>query len=243
MKFTGIKVAALIAAAAACSTAQAVPTVFFGENTTPGGVVSGAPVTARTSFLASLVGVGSEGFETQSIGSTAPIGLTFAGSTGSITATLGGAGELAGNSTICCGRFNTTSGGSQVWNVSGLFDITFSSAVSAFGFYGTDIGDFSGKITVALEDTVGNITNFVVDNTVNGPDGSLLFWGFIDPTTAYKKISFGNTNSGTDYFGFDDMVIGDRGQINNNVPEPGAMVLIGVALAGLGLARRRSMPV
>ena len=239
MKFPAVRIfAPLFAAAALCSgAAQAVPNIFFGENTNPGGVVSGAPATARTSFLSSLIGVGSEGFETQTVSAGAPIGLTFAGSSGSITATLNGAGQITGAATACCGRFNTTPGGSQWWTASGVFNIAFSSAVSAFGFYGTDIGDFDGKITVSLEDTLGNVTDYVVDNTLNGPDASLLFWGFTDTSTAYNRITFDNTNSGVDFFGFDDMVIGDRGQIS--VPEPVSLALFGLALAGLGLTRRR----
>ena len=67
--------------------------------------------------------------------------------------------------------------------------------------------------------------------------GSLLFWGFIDTTTAYTKIAFGNTNAGTDFFGFDDMTIGDRQQIR--VPEPASLALVGLSLLALTATRRR----
>lgn len=229
----------LVAAAAlSASLAQAAPVLYFGENQTPGGAVSGAPLVARTSFLSTLTGVVSQGFEGFAIGTSAPLALSFTGSGSALSAQLTGSGSISNNTGA--GRFNTTPGGNRWWEVSGVFEINFATAISAFGFYGTDIGDFNGRLTIALTDINDVVTNFTVANTVNGNDGSLLFWGFTDTSNSYKKISFGNTGAGTDFFGFDDMVIGDQRQIINPIPEPGSLALVGLSLLSLAAVRRKT---
>ena len=232
--------AALIALSAP---AHAAPVIYFGENQNPANQVSGAPLTARTSFLSQLVGVGTETFSGFNVGDTSPLTLTFTGSTGNIQADLNGVGQVFGPGPIGVGRFNTSGAeggpvGGNWWDSEGRFTIDFDVAISAFGFYGTDIGDFNGQVTVALTDINDVVTNLVINNTVNGNNGSLLFWGFIDTMNSYKRITFGNTAAGSDFFGFDDMTIGDRQQIR--VPEPATLALVGLSLLGLGAVRRRS---
>lgn len=225
--------------AAALPQAIAAPTIFFAENQAAAGTVAGTPVTERQRFLDALTNVSSEGFETFANGDTAPLNLTFTGSSSSLSATLSGDGRIY--DTPGAGRYNTTPLGTNLWEVQGAFSIDFASTpISAFGFYGTDIGDFDGQVTIQLTDTADNVTNLTVNNTVNGADGSLLFWGFIDPNASYKSISFGNTAADTDVFGFDDMVIGDLQQIKPpGVPEPGTLALVGLSLIALSTLRRR----
>lgn len=238
----GLEALALLVAA---TSAQASPTVYFGENQSPGALVSGAPVTARDSFLSQLTGVRTENFESFAFGTGAPIIMAFTGSGGStLNATLSGQGQVENR--LAAGRFNTSPNVGSVastkwWDVLGNFSITFNSPISAFGFYGTDIGDFNGQVTLALTAFDDTVTKLTVNNTVNGRNGSLLFYGFIDPTITYKSIAFGSTGtSGADFFGFDDMIVGDQRQISGTVPEPGTLALVGLSLLCLTALRRRA---
>lgn len=218
--------------------AQAAPVVYFGANQSPGNAVSGAPATARNSFLSNLSGVGSEGFEGFADDTGAPLNLIFTGSSGSLAAQLTGQGAI--DDINGAGRFNTTPAGGHFYAVSGAFVITFQTAVSAFGFYGTDIGDFEGELTIELTDAANNVTALALPSTLNSNNGALHFFGFIDATTSYTRISFGNTQSRNDIFGFDDMVIGDRQQVVIPVSAPGTLALVGLGLVGLGLSRRKA---
>ncbi len=242
---TNIKNFAIAACLALTSASSlAAPTVYFGENQNPGGSVSGDPATARAEFLSQLTGVGSEGFESfEANASPPPRVASFVGSSGNVTATLSGGsiGVVDASLDTGFGRFNTTPGGSKWWLADTGLTIDFDTPVAAFGFYGTDIGDFAGQLTVTLTSVASEISTLTVPHTISGADGSLLFWGFVDTSTQYTRVSFGNTAAGFDGFGFDDFVVGDVGQIRPPppLPEPGILPLV---LAGLGLAaiaRRR----
>lgn len=56
--------------------AQAAPTIFFGENQTPGGLVVGAPLTAHDAFLAAITGAGVEDFESFALLGLAGLGFS-----------------------------------------------------------------------------------------------------------------------------------------------------------------------
>lgn len=235
MSLKTIIASALLAGAAFSS--QAAPIIFFGENQTDAFNIGIDPAAAQSSFLSGLTGVGTEDFEGFAVNTGSPLDIMFAGSVGNITATMTGSGSVIESGGA--GRFNTSAGGSKWWEISGLFSINFDTAISAFGFYGTDIGDFDGQITVELIDINNVVTNLVINNSINGINGANLFWGFIDVNNAYTSISFGNTAAGTDFFGFDDFIIGDREQVTiPQVPEPGMLALFGLAVGGL-LCRRK----
>jgi len=73
---------------------------------------------------------------------------------------------------------------------------------------------------------------------MNISGGSVLFWGLIDTLNPFTSITFGNTNAGTDFFGFDDFTIGTIQQVAAT-PEPGTMVLMGLGAVGAFFLKRR----
>lgn len=238
--------------------AYALPTpsqIYRAEDNMPGGKVTDGVLAARTAFLGALdTTVQSFGFEnppvTPGTGPTLPI--NFAGSAGqTIVSTLTGSTGQQVIGSDGAGRFNTTEGGSQHWqvnsNVGGTFSISFSRAISAFGFYGTDIGDFGGVLSLILTPWNGGPDETLIvraETTEAAASGALLFYGFADINSEYRKITFvstGTTND-QDYFGFDDLVVADKGQIRvpgtPGVPEPGSLALAGLALFAAGYARK-----
>ncbi len=232
---------ALTVAAFAAAPAFAAPVVFFGEDVNLAGDPAQAPTTnadaARASFFANLVGVGTETFEGIADGTTSPFAVSFgAAGTASIdtggTVASGNDGNgrypISPNQYLNAGRSNLV--------------ISFSAPISAFGFYGTDIGDFGGQLTLSLLDSMGGVTDIVVPNTVgnNGStSGSNLYYGFYDTANTYTAILFSNNSGGADVFAFDDFSIGSREQVIPT-PEAATLGLLGLGLGLIAVARRRA---
>ncbi len=202
---------------------------FFGEDLYPGGSVAGATNSqaAANAFYAQLTGVGVETFDSYSPGTTAPLAVSF-GTAG--TATLSGSGIVETDTSY--GRFPIS--GRNFWEVNSgnNFLITFSANVAAFGFWGTDMGDFSNQLVLSLSN--GNVYN--IPHTISAPSGSALFWGIIDTGNLFGSLTISNTGTGGDVFGFDDFTIGSRQQV---VPEPSTFMLLGLSLLGLMALRSK----
>lgn len=206
---------------------------------------------AQAAFLGGLTGdVGTETFEGFADGTSQPLALNF-GAAG--TATLSGGGgavnSVTPGTTNGKGRYATS--GSNYFEVaaggSPAFTVTFSQPVAAFGFFGVDIGDFGGDLTLRLTDVGGSTTNINVPHTI-GEDadtgGSVLYFGVIAAGPGHSdddlllSVEFLTVSGDGDIFAFDDFTVAAPEQIIE-VPEPSTIALFGLGLIGLGVGLRR----
>lgn len=254
---------ARLAAAAmvlASSAVHAGPQVFFGSDPAAGGVfptdAANPVLQAQAAFEAQVVVTKREAFTSSTPG--------FIGATGNSTALFGGAGNTLTQDVLpdspppvgarivsgpaANGRFNTTGGNaSGAWIQSDWdFTLNLTERVNAFAFFGTDFGDFGGKLSIELLDGGLRVADNVFLNTdgsdlaIGGDDGSLLFFGYAADELLFNRIVFTVTQSSTepDTLGFDDLRVGNLREPTGTVPEPGSLTLAGLALFAAGWARR-----
>lgn len=157
-------------------------------------------------------------------------------------------------SSPAAGRYNTTGAGAgnpsptgAWWESDGVFSLNLGARYQAFGFDATDFSDFDGVLTMILFDGTqqGEVLTLARPAGSLVTNGSVLFYGF-SSATDFDRILFRiaqvtpSDSSSYDVIGFDQITVGRLASTSppGTIPEPGSLVLVALALAGLGLSRR-----
>eukprot|EP00968_Pinguiococcus_pyrenoidosus_P021104 scaffold2675_cov236-Pinguiococcus_pyrenoidosus.AAC.3 len=169
-------------------------TTFFGEDRNPDDTQNNVlplPATpkadaARDSFFMALTAPSTETLESLGAGDTSPE-LLFPGP--SITATLTG-GETRQDPPLN-GQYAISP--DTYFSTDDNFTVEFSEEISSFGFYGVDIGDVQGNLTLTAVRTDGTSCSIAIPHEVDGPSGGVLYFAYIDLDEPFIRVNFTNS--------------------------------------------------
>lgn len=265
MKIKNIVAATAITAWSGLACAGYVTTFGQNENTDVGFPLTFYPeaVIARDAFIGSWTPTFYD-FEADS----APVNATsLSFGLNGVAVTLSGDGLVRFNETgeTNAGRYSVSgesretipaSQGNKYWEViaptsgASSFNLDFGGqAVQSFGFFATDVGDWGGLLSLELTQMDGTKVIVEPGDQVNGGPirdlsaaGSVLFFG-VSTSIAdeyFKSVRFISTGGAdVDKFGFDMFTVIAAPSGPSPVPLPGSLALVGAALGGLALVRRR----
>jgi hypothetical protein len=129
-------------------------------------------------------------------------------------------------------------------NSANKFKIRFASSLSAFSFWGTDLGDNKNTLTVILRKAGVNVQSKLIDYLdANAGNSSVFFFGGIAQNAAeqFDEVELlSSISSDGDAIGIDQLTVGTAAQLTpQSKPVPTPALLPGLVALAAG-ARRRS---